>query len=60
MDSKHSVIKRLHCTYLFHYSITIWASRQENLSLGFANHLGAEEPAHTDQCLCYLLTGKYP
>ena len=24
----------------------IWASTQENLSLGFANNMGADQPAH--------------
>ena len=46
----------LHCS-------TIWASTPENLSLGFVNNKGADQPAHPqsdrcDQRLCYSLIRK--
>ena len=34
-----------------------WASAQENLSLGFGNNTGTDQPAQTDQCLCYSFFG---
>ena len=32
---------------------------QENLSEGFVNNTGADQPAQSEQRLCYLLFGKY-
>ena len=30
-----------------------------NLTLLHANNKGADQPEQSDQCLCYLLSGKY-
>ena len=37
---------------------SIWASMRENLSSGFANNKGADQPVQTDQRLCYCIISK--
>ena len=37
----------------------IWTSTRENLSSGFANNKGADQPAQSDQRLCVSLFEKY-
>ena len=41
------------------HECVIWAFTRENLSSGVANNTGADQPAQSDQRLCYSHFGKY-
>ena len=46
---KQDIFSKNKCTFVFHphdKMKSIWASTRENLSSGFANNTGADQPAH--------------
>ena len=45
--------------YIIPWTKPIWTSTRENLSSGFANNTVADQPAQSDQHLCYALFEKY-
>ena len=45
-EDGHNVIRLLTFLHLYSWCCNIWALPRENLSSGFANHKGADQPAH--------------
>ena len=57
-----STLFSIDCLSFFHavFKEFIYGRRREKTCLrGFANNTGADQPAQSDQRLCYLLFGKY-